>query len=1109
MKKNWRDKFSLPRNLSKMLLCMKLTFVFCLCLVMQTFANVSAHTVSLKKHNVSLEEIIWELKAKTTFVFLYSDDDIANVKGISIDAKDLDVDEVLKKCLEGTDLKYVRENNAFIIKKSNKLEMMPQVKERRLSGKVMDKTGQPLPGVTVLLEGTTIGVISDAEGKFALSCPATDKVVLVFTFVGMKTQKVVFGDKNVIDVVMQEEVQEMEEAVVTGIYTRKKESFTGSAATYTKKDLQMIGTQNIIQSLKTLDPAMLMIESKTWGSDPNRLPDIEVRGKTSIIGLKSDYEYDPNQPLFILDGVETDLQTIVNLNMDRVASVTILKDAASTAIYGSKAANGVIVVETVQPEAGVLRVSYNGNFGVQFPDLTDYNLMDAGEKLEFERRSGKYTSRDGSYSQQVDLDEKYFRRLKEVKRGVDTYWLSEPLRTVFNHSHNLYIDGGDDAMRYGLGIGYKNNDGVMKGSNRDIVSGNIDLSYRKKTLLFSNKFSMDVTKSEREPVSFSDFAWANPYNRKTTENGDIPMYLEGPDQATDEYINPLYKFMMKNTKETNMLSLRDNFNAEWQILSSLRVRGRFGVTKTITKEEAFKSPKHPDFRDMEQMKRGSFSSNTSESFSYNGDLNITFGKLFADRHQLNAVAGASINQSKTTTDGYSTVGFTNDFHINPAFSMGFKEGQVPVYTRVKSRAASFFLNVNYSYANRYLVDFNLRSDGTSKFGANKRFSTTWAVGLAWNIHNESFIKDLNLFDNFKIRASIGNPGNQNFDAYQAMKTYRYNVANQNVFGTSAIIDKFGNKNLDWQRTIDKNIGADIAMLDNRLRITLDYYYKDTDPLLVSISMPPSIGTSNIYTNFGRQVSSGWNGSLQGVVLKKKDLSWSVNFNFRTSKSEYREIGDKLEYLNEKGSSKVLQRYYDGASPDDMWAVPSLGIDPATGREVFLKKNGEQTFVYSADDEVVVGCSRPDVEGIVGTSFYYKGFSASLNFRYRIGGQVMASALYDKVENISSDMVFRNQDKRALYDRWQNPGDKAKFKAIQDQTSTPMSSRFIVTENTFSGESISLGYETTGDWLRYIGADGLTVRAYMNEIFRISSFKEERGIEYPFARSVTFSLSLRF
>ena len=209
------------------------------------------------------------------------------------------------------------------------------------------------------------------------------------------------------------------------------------------------------------------------------------------------------------------------------------------------------------------------------------------------------------------------------------------------------------------------------------------------------------------------------------------------------------------------------------------------------KTEAFKSPKHPDFREDEQLKRGSFNSSTSESFSYNGDLNITFGKLIAESHQVNAVGGVSFNQSKMTSDGYTTIGFNNDYHTNPAFSAGFREGQTPSYSRIKSRAASFFLNANYSYKNRYLMDFNLRSDGTSKFGANKRFSTTWAVGLAWNLHNEGFIKAWEVFDNFKIRASIGNPGNQNFDAYQAMKTYRYNVQNQNVFGTSAIIEKFG------------------------------------------------------------------------------------------------------------------------------------------------------------------------------------------------------------------------------------------------------------------------------------------------------------------------------
>lgn len=1109
MKKKRNDDFPLPGNLWKILLCVKLTFVLSFCAMMQVTASVNAQTVSLKKQNASLEEIIWELKAKTKFVFLYSDEDIVSVRGIDIDMEHAQVDEVIAECLKGTGLQYVKENNAIIIKPLKKEESLPQVKTRTIQGRVMDKKGQPLPGVTILIEGTNLGVTTDAEGKFVLSCPDQEKMELRFTFVGMKTQKVTVSDQAEIKVVMEEDTQEMSEVVVTGIYERKKESFTGSAATYTKHELKMIGTQNIIQSLKTLDPAMLMLESKTWGSDPNTLPDIEIRGKTSVVGLKSEYEYDPNQPLFILDGVETDLQTIVNLNMDRVASVTILKDAASTAIYGSKAANGVIVVETVQPEAGSLRVAYNGNFGVQFPDLKAYNLMNAAEKLEFERLSGKYTATDESYGSQVELDNKYYNRLKEIQRGVDTYWLREPLRTVFNHSHNLYIDGGDEAMRYGLGLGYNNNNGVMKGSNRDVISGNIDLSYRRKNLLFSNKFSMDVTKAEREPVAFSDFARANPYNRKETEEGEIPMYLEGPAQQTDEYINPLYKFNIKNTNETNTFSLRDNFNAEWQVLSSLRVRGRFGVTKTVSKSEAFKSPKHPDFRETEQLKRGSFTSSITETFSYNGDLNVTFGKLFAGSHQVNAVGGMSFNQGKNSNDGYSTVGFNNDFHTNPAFSFGFREGQTPVYSRVTSRAASFFLNANYAYANRYLMDFNVRSDGTSKFGANKRFSTTWAVGIAWNIHNESIVKDWGVFDNLKVRASIGNPGNQNFDAYQAMKTYRYNVQMQNVFGTSAIIEKFGNKNLDWQRTLDKNIGLDVALLDNRLRLTVDYYYKDTDPLLVSIGMPPSVGTSSIYTNFGRQVSQGWNGSLMATVIKNKDWNWSVNYNFRTSKSEYREIGDKLDYLNEKGSSKNLQRYYDGASPDDLWAVPSLGIDPATGHEVFLKKNGEHTFIYSTDDEVVVGCSRPDVEGIIGTSVYYKGFSASLNFRYRLGGQVMASALYEKVENISEANIFRNQDKRALYDRWQEPGNRARFKSIKDQTSTPMSSRFVVTENTFSGESISVGYETTAGWLKTFGAEGFTFRAYMNEIFRLSSFKEERGIEYPFARTVTFSLSLRF
>lgn len=1082
--------------------------LMCVILLMLPFVGkAQQQKVTVRVNKADVQEVFRQIKEQTGLNFVYDKEQMTAFPPVTLTMEGGMVDAVLKRVFAGSPFEYTYESSSVVVRK--RVTVAPKTDGVVIRGVVSDQDGNTLPGVSVVLKGATLGTASDADGKFALALPSLDGVVLTFTCIGMKTREIAVKDARTLNVSLEEDSETIQEVVVTGIYTRNKESFTGSFATYSKEDLKMIGSQNVIQSLKSLDPSMLVLESKQWGSDPNRMPDIEIRGKTSVVGLKTEFDNDPNQPLFILDGIETTLETIVNLNMDRVASVTILKDAASTAIYGSKAANGVIVVETVQPEAGKLRLSYSGNYGIQFADLSAYNLMNASEKLEFERLTGLYEDLE-SYSNVVNI-ERYNRRLAEVKRGVDTYWMNEPLRTVFKHSHNVYIDGGDDAMRYGLGFGYNNSDGVMQGSDRNIISANVDLTYRRDKLLFANKFSMDVTHTEREPVAFSEFSKANPYYRKKLENGYVPMWLEdtGTEQNTGTLKNPLYAWGIKNTNIGNSIALRDNFSIEWRMYPFLRVKARVGLTKNVSRDEQFKSPKHPDFLETEKLKQGSFSASTTEAFSYNGDLNIAFGKLFVEKHQVNVVGGWSFSENKSKRDGYSVVGFNDDLHMNPAFSTGFKDGQKPNYSLERSRATSFFMNVNYSFMNRYLMDFNMRSDGTSKFGANKRFSTTWSVGLAWNLHNEEFMKSLGLFSNFKIRASVGNPGNQNFDAYQAMKIYKYNVELQNMFGSSAIIDQFGNKDLDWQRTLDKNFGVDISMWRNRIRVTLDYYYKDTDPLLISVPMPPSVGVGSINANAGRQLSWGWNGSIFGTVIQKKNLSWSLNANFRTSKSEYRDIGDKLNEFNELGSAQNLVRYYEGASPDDMWAVPSLGIDPATGAEMFRKKDGSQTFIYSTADEVVVGCSRPDVEGVIGSSFYYKGFSASVNFRYRLGGEVMASALYSKVENLSKEQIYYNQDKRALYDRWQKPGDKAKFKSIKDNSATPMSSRFVRTENTFSGESIYIGYEYSGAWIKKIGAEGVTFRAYMNDIFRVSSFKEERGTDYPFARTVSFSLSLRF
>lgn len=1107
--KVWTSKFS-----TLLLLTLLINIPF------RSMAAWQHQRITVNVNNVSLEEFISIIKQQCDVGFIYDSDKIKDLNMISIQAYNEEINTVLANALEGSGYYAQIEKNTIILRKST----LQQQKESGviIQGKVVDKQGEGLPGVTVKIVNSSLGVTTDPEGNFKLSLPKSERMILEFSFVGMKNQQIIIKDPtHKLRIVMEDNIENLDEVVVTGIFRRNKESFTGSATTYSEKELKMIGNQNILQSLKTLDPAMAIMESKEFGSDPNRMPDIEIRGKTSIVGLKTEYESDPNQPLFILDGVETTLAAIVNLNMDRVASVTILKDAASAAIYGSKAANGVIVVETKQPTPGKLRLSYNGNFGVSFADLSDYNLMNAKEKLEFERLAGRYDG-FGDFSKQLLLDKEYDHRRAQILKGVDTYWMNEPLRTVINHSHNIYADGGDEVIRYGIGFNYSDNSGVMKNSERKLIGGNIDLIYRNKRLLFSNKLSIDLTIADREPVAFSEFSKQNPYYRKDNDEGEIPYYIGVADEDSD-VVNPLYSWNIKNTNHSNNFSIRDNFSAEWTIIDALLLRGRMSITKSVEKNDAFKSPRHPDFRDKNELERGSYSKKNADNFGYNGDINLIFGKLFADKHQINAIASLTLSENNMENSGFDVQGFNNDLHANPAFSAGFYENQKPIFSKIRSRSTSQFLNFNYAYDNRYLLDFNLRSDGTSVFGANKRFSSTWSLGLAWNIHREQFIKKLEFIHNLKIRGSVGNPGNQNFNAYQAQKTYVYNVDLQNMFGSSAIIERFGNKNLEWQRTLDKNIAIDLGLFSNRLRITVDYFHKDTDPLLIEIPMPTSVGTGQINTNLGRQISTGINGSITYTIIRNKDLSWNVNGNFRTLKSKYKDIGNSLTYLNgdndvvneeqnkkeESVTQNNLRRYYEGASPDDLWAVRSLGIDPATGREMFLKKDGTQTFQYSSADEVVVGSTRPDIEGVIGTSFFYKGFSASFNFRYRIGGKVLATALYDKVENISESGLKFNQDKRALYDRWQKPGDHAKFKSISLTSSTPISSRFVFEENTFAGESISIGYESTASWVRSFGAEGLTLRAYMNDIFRISSFKEERGIEYPFARRVSFTLSVRF
>ena len=1092
------------RNL---LLCSWLSF-FLLISVLPGNASVFAQQekLALSSTQLTVREIFDAISSQLRYDVFYNGEQLDLNRKVKFAQQVLNLEQVLD-AVANNRFKYTLEDRTIIL---TPLTTPQTVNSVTLTGQVTDQSNTPLPGVTVLVKGTKLGTSTDPEGNFKLSLPQQENTILIFSFIGMESQEVPVGDpKKPIKVILKETAENLKEVVVTGIFTRKKESFTGSASTYTASELKTAGTQNILQSLKTLDPSFAILDNTLYGSDPNRLPNMEIRGKSSMLGMRDELEADPNQPLFILDGFESSLSVINDMDINRIASITILKDAASTAIYGSKAANGVVVVETVKPQAGKLMVSYNGNANISMPDLSSYNLMNAKEKLAFEKLAGKYTPASWSATSEFELQKLYNQKLAEIESGIDTYWLTEPLRVGVNQKHSLYIEGGEGSFLFGIGAGYNGISGVMEKSNREVISGNIDLIYRIKKFQFSNKFSMTNTKIKNPIVDFSEYAAANPYYKKRDEEGNIGKWLENNDYT--KAANPLWNASQNSRDEGKQLALSNYFVAECTPLEALKVRARFGISYGNDDTEKFISRNDTRFDTYEILKKGTFNTTNTRSNQYEGELSVTFAKLIG-RHRLNAVLGGNLNSNKTLTQGYSAQGFPEGDFVYPSFSNGYPEGGSPTYYENTSRSMNGYFNLGYSFDDRYLMDFSLRENGSSVFGASKRYIGTWSVGLGWNLHKERFIADhLTWIDFLKLRASIGNPGNQNFSSSKTLTTFNFQLASMNYFGMGAVLNQLGNPDLDWQITLDKNIGIDMTLIDKRLNITADYYHKVTDPLLINISMPLSSGTSSYLTNMGKQISQGLTLSASYYIIQKLDqrFSWLVRGNLRTQKTKLDKIGNKLDELNKSGQGHNTVRYYNGADPDDIWAVKSAGIDPSTGRELFYDKEGNYTYDFSYDNEVICGNTRPKIEGVIGTSLNYKGFSVSMNFRYQTGASVFNEALFNKVENISVSGLNKNQDKRALYERWQNPGDKVRFKDIANAASTPMSSRFIQKENVLSMESVYVGYEFYEGWIKKIGLSNLKIQASMRDVFRASTIKSERGTLYPFARSLELGLSFNF
>lgn len=1119
MKKKRLDDFPHRGRWSQILLLMKLTFVLVFCMLVQTFAAVNAQTVTLKKQNASLEEIIWELKEQTKFVFLYSSADVATVKGIDIDMQNSQIDAILKKCLEGTDLQFVKENNAIIIRQANGKTAVPQVQSRKITGKVIDEDGNPLPGVAVLIEGTTIGVATDMDGKYDLTCPEMKDIVLKFSYIGMKPKSVVVGNKTVVDVTLESDSQEMDEVVVTGLLNRRKSGFAGTTTVISKQELAKVSTGNIFTTISTLDAGFKIEENNLDGSNPNKLPDFTIRGKGS-------FQNGSTAPIFILDGFEVTSQKVFDMDINRIESITLLKDASATILYGSRASNGVIVIETTAPKAGKLRVTYDFKPTIAIVDLTDYDLMNAREKLQYEKEAGLYTQEitpgyeDNDRREQGELDKAYYNRYKNIVEGVNTYWLSQPVKNAFSHAHSLFVEGGADNVRYGIDASYNQNKGVMKESGRDRFGLGFSLIYRiKDKITIKNYISYAHTHAYNSPYgSFSQYAKLNPYERIYNDNGELIPKLSDGDT------NPLYDALLPNRNFTKDQEFREQLSVDWFICDGLRLKGQMAIVKGETSGEIYKSPFSAEFlkttynsesRVQEYLpiaERGYLSMTDGASFSYDGNVTLNYNTLVNEKHIIYAGAGLEVTQNDNNSHGFIMTGFPDDRYSDPAFAIQYKKETKPSSSESKSRAIGFFANGNYSYDDRYFADVSVRIDGSSKFGADKKYAPFWSAGAGWNVHNEKFFKHTKI-SMLKLRYSYGVTGNQEFSAYQAKTMFQFNTDRLYNSGISAALMGYGNPDLEWQNQYQSNYGFDFGYAKDRIRLQFNYYQKKTEGMLTSVSVAPSLGLpSNTFTsNLGKIQNKGVEVNLNAVLIRDqgKDFEWSVMLQAAHNKNKIMEISTALKNINEKNNQDKTTPaavYEEGESMSAIKAVPSLGIDPTTGQELFMKKDGTITYTWDATDKVICGDSEPKVFGNVGTNLYWKGWNLNMVFKYDLGADYYNSTLAERVEGANPRY---NADRRVLNNRWKEPGQHALYKNIKEYTTTYISSRFVQKENTLQLTSLSLSYDLNREWIRKFGLNTMRLSFYMNDVFRASTVKNERGLDYPFQRSFVFGLNIGF
>ena len=998
-------------------------------------------------------------------------------------------------------------------------------------GRVIEKLSkEPMVGVTIRLDGHSTGVITDINGCYVLTLPEKGGLV-IYSYIGFETRKIKVTSRQKVDVQMVEATESIREVIVTGYNSIQKESFTGNTTKIEKEDLLKVNPNNLISAIQTFDPSFRIQENLAAGSDPNSLPQFVLRGQTGIgettLGQTSTSSIsrevlsgNSNLPIFILDGFEVDVEKIYDLDMNSIHSINILKDAAATAMYGSRAANGVIVIERRAPEAGKFRVQYSGVLSAELPDLSSYNLVNAREKLETERLAGLYDSN----TPEIDpYTNGYYQRLNNVLTGVDTYWLSQGLRTALNHKHSVFIDGGENDVRWGVELGFRGTEGVMKHSSRKNANAAFYVDYRIGGLQIKNKVTYTYNKSTDVPFnSFSDYSHLLPYMRLYDENGDYVRRLEKFDGASGTQVNPLYEINFYNSFDhSGYDEVTDDLSLNWRITDGLRLRGQFSVLMRNSTGDLYKDPASASYSASTGNINGEKTESTQKRTVIDGSLSLMYNNTFKG-HNLNICLSSNMRQTQSTASETRYRGFPGGDLVSSNYA-------AEVYGKPSSsdnttRLVGALLTSNYTYNNIYLADLTGRIDGSSEFGSDKRWSMFWSTGAGINIHNYDFMKSNELFSMLKFRVSYGLTGKTNFSLYSAKDMYQLQTDSWYPTGYGVFLYQMGNPNLKWERKYTLDYGVEIGLWHDKIYLKASAYDERTIDLITDYTIPSSTGFTSYKENMGKVKNTGVELELRARLYSDRNWLFQLYGSFARNKNTIIEISQAMRDYNKRVEelfsgynpesssdskyAKTYLKYYEGASLTSIYGMKSLGISLTNGKEIYLRRNGDVTDVWSADEWTIIGDTAPKGQGSFGYTLSYKQLSMFASFLYTFGGDAYNNTLVSYVEN--ADIKNDNVDKRVLLDRWQKPGDITTMKDIRDRNvTTGASSRFVQKNNTLQWSSLTMSYNFRPEQLKKLHLSGLRLSFTMNDLFYWSTIRQERGLDYPYSRSFNLTTNIIF